>query len=92
MKKSPEFFYHRKDGRDTTYTIGMDLIDMAFEPAYIARNIYQAIMKENPAIAETYKNLVIKAVTDPDIWDLSDAVEPEISAVITETGETELPN
>ena len=92
MKKSPEFFYHRKDGRDKSYAFNMSLTDLAIEPSYIARKLYQAIMKQDPAMAEAFKSMVIDAVTSPITWDLTGAKEPDISAVITVPSETELPN
>lgn len=92
MKQSPEFFYHRKDGRDKSYSFNMTLMDLAIEPSYIARKIYQAIMKQDPAMAEAFKSMVIDAVTSPITWDLTGAKEPDISAVITVPDQTELPN
>lgn len=92
MKPSPEFFYHRKDGRDRFLTKYLSLTDLAIEPSYIARKIYQAIMKQDPEMAEAYKSMVIDAVTSPITWDLTGAKEPDISAVITVPDKTELPN
>lgn len=92
MSRNPEFFYHRKNGSDKSFSKDMDLSDLAVEPAYIARRIYQAIMKQDPAIAEAFKSMVIDAVTCPVTWDLTDAKEPTISAVILGSDKTELPN
>lgn len=92
MKKSPEFFYHRKDGRDRSFAQNMNLMDLAIEPSYIARKIYQAIIKQDPTMAEAFKSMVIDAVTSPITWDLTGAKEPDISAVITVPDKTELPN
>lgn len=71
MNKSPEFFYHRKDGRDKSYAFNMSLTDLAIEPSYIARKIYQAMMKQNPEMAEGFKSMVIDAITSPITWDLT---------------------
>ena len=92
MKKSPEFFYHRKDGRDKSYAFNMSLTDLAIEPSYIARKIYQAMMKQNPEMAEGFKSMVIDAITSPITWDLTGAKEPDISAIITVPDKTDLPN
>ena len=92
MKTSPEFFYHRKDGRDKSYAFNMSLTDLAIEPSYIARKIYQAMMKQNPEMAEGFKSMVIDAITSPITWDLTGVKEPDISAVITVPDKPELPN
>ena len=92
MSRNPEFFYHRKDGRDTSFSKNMTLADLAIEPSYIARRLYHAIMKQDPNMAEVFKKMVIDAVTSPITWDLTDAKEPTISAVIQEPDKTELPN
>lgn len=94
MKKSPEFFYHRKDGRDKIHAANMDLMEMAIEPSYIARLIYKAMMKRDPDQAEIYKQMVIDAVTSPLTWDLTDATEPTKIFMVTSdpSGQTEVPN
>ena len=92
MDSKAEFFCHRKDGHDKSYSFNMTLMDLAIEPAYIARKIYQAMMKQNPEMAEAFKSMVIDAVTSPITWDLTGAKEPDISAVITVPDKTELPN
>ena len=94
MDPRAEFLYHRKDGRDKTHIAHMDLMEMAIEPSYIARQIYKAMMKRDPAQAEIYKQMVIDAVTSPLTWDLTDATEPTKIFMVTSdpSGQTEVPN
>lgn len=78
----PEFLYHRKDGKDKVHAAGMSLVEMATEPAYIARRLYASFMRQDPLIAEHYRRMVIQAVTDPMTWDLTNAAKPEVEMCI----------
>lgn len=78
----PEFFYHRKDGRDKVHAMGMSLAEMAVEPAYIARRLYASFARKDPAIANQFRKMVIQAVTDPMTWDLTTAKTPDLEMCI----------
>lgn len=83
----PEFLYHRKDGKDKVHAAGMSLVEMAIEPAYIARRLYASFMRQDPKIAEYFRKTVIQAVTDPSTWDITNARIPEIEMCILAPGE-----
>lgn len=81
---TPEFHYHRKDGRDKLEIFGLSLLDMAVELAYIARRMYNTIMKKNPEQAEAFRQAAIQAFTHPVTWDATKAppVDTEIMLCI----------
>lgn len=81
-----EFYYHRKNGRDSLQVQGMSLLDIAAEPAYIARRLYSSILRQEPSSAEAFKKAVIQIVTDPVTWDVSKAPTPDIEMLVTAPG------
>lgn len=91
-KVESEFFYQRKDGYDKLHAIGMSLAEMAIEPAYIARKLYASMLKQNPAHAEVFRQMVIDAVTSPVTWEVSDMPKQDLEVYIPFGGETQVPN
>lgn len=78
----PEFSYSRKNGRDSIRVLGMSYVDVAIEIAYIARKFYATLMRRDPGAAQLFKSFVLRSVTNPATWDVSDSPLPELEVVI----------
>lgn len=80
---TPEFHYHRKDGRDKLQIFGMSLLDMSVEPAYIARRMYASVARQNPEMADAFRAAAIQAFNHPATWDLTKAPPTDIEMMVT---------
>lgn len=83
-----EFFYHRSDVGVTIRTSGGNVKKLAAEIGYLIHNLYSAMHRKNPVLADGFKNFLLQAVNDPwtPTWSVGD-LPPGGVEIILQTSE-----
>ena len=66
MKIPQEFTFSVKGGRDKIVILNCDLLDMAAHVSYLLHNLYGRMLVREPMMAETFKEIIIKSIGNPD--------------------------
>lgn len=66
MNIPQEFTFSVKGGRDKIVILNCDLFDMAAHVSYLLHNLYGRMLVREPMMAETFKEIIIKSIGNPD--------------------------
>lgn len=83
-----EFFYHRSETGVTLRTSGSSIKKISAEIGYLIHNIYSALYRKNPVLAEGFKTFMLQAVNDPHTptWIIGDLPPGGVEIVLDTAG------